>query len=517
MKFYIVEKPLRDINPAICIILTETLSSNVSPSPRVYRDQLKKRAGDIGAENIEFLAVALAAARFTGKIGERVSVFVPAGSQAVQFVFFGMGDYRKRNAENYIEKLLPLFDSVFSDAAEKKSDAKTGKNRVANIGVLFLGGITKNRSAVADWLYAGIIAASRSAYVFSLSNQPKTREGRISFLLKKNAPNQKTLACAVAVAEGLVLARHLGELPGNYCDPMFFAATARRIAKQSGLQYRALGDAEMKKLNMGALLAVASGSSKPARLVILKYFGAGRSLDKNPPIALVGKGVTFDTGGISLKPGGAMDEMKFDMSGAATVLGTILAAARMKLPLNIIAAMPLCENMPDARAVKPGDVVTSASGKTIEILNTDAEGRLILADALTYVKRYKPRVIIDVATLTGACIVALGHDISGMFSNDEALAESLLQAGVESGDRCWRLPLGQGYHDLLKSDFADVANIGGGRAAGTITAACFLECFVEDDTHWAHLDVAGTAWTTKKRSTGRPVPLLARYLVNQAG
>jgi leucyl aminopeptidase len=270
----------------------------------------------------------------------------------------------------------------------------------------------------------------------------------------------------------------------------------------------------MKKHGMGALLSVTAGSVEPAKLIVMQYAGAAKS---KAPVALIGKGVTFDSGGISLKPGPAMDEMKFDMCGAASVLGCMKAISTLKLKLNVIGIVPACENLPSGIATKPGDIVTSMSGKTIEVLNTDAEGRLILCDALTYAqKKYKPGVIVDIATLTGACLVALGRVRSGLLANSDRLANALLKSGEAADDPAWRLPLGPEYSDLLQSNFADMANVGG-RDAGTITAACFLAKFVED-VDWAHLDIAGTAYLTgqKKGATGRPIPLLLEYLTKHA-
>jgi leucyl aminopeptidase len=317
---------------------------------------------------------------------------------------------------------------------------------------------------------------------------------------------------AESVAIGVRLTRELANLPANYCTPTYLGDMAKKLAKFHNLTCKVLGRAELEKLGMGAFLAVAQGSVQPPRFIVLEYHGAGK---KEAPHVLVGKGVTFDTGGISLKPGAEMDEMKFDMSGAASVLGAFEAIARIKPRLNVVGLIAATENMPDGGAVKPGDVVTSMSGQTIEILNTDAEGRLILCDALTYAARYKPQSVVDIATLTGACVIALGKVNSGLFTDDDALANALLEAGRTALDPCWRLPLETEYADALKSNFADVANIGG-RPAGAITAACFLWRFAKDY-RWAHLDIAGTAWNsgTNKGATGRPVPLLVRYLLSQ--
>jgi leucyl aminopeptidase len=310
------------------------------------------------------------------------------------------------------------------------------------------------------------------------------------------------------------LAKDLGNLPSNICTPTYLARTALDLAREYKLRCEVLDRPDMEKLNMGALLAVTKGTREPPKFIVLHYNGGAK---KAKPVALVGKGITFDTGGISIKPSAEMDEMKYDMSGAGSVLGTIKAVAQMRLPLNVVGVIPSCENMPGGDAIKPGDIVTSMSGQTIEILNTDAEGRLILCDALTYVERFEPAAVIDIATLTGACVIALGAVACGLYANDEQLAAQLLAAGQESGDRGWRMPLWDDYQEQIKSPFADVANIGG-RPAGSVTAACFLARFAESY-KWAHLDIAGTAWRSgkDKGSTGRPVPMLTTFLMQRAG
>jgi leucyl aminopeptidase len=320
---------------------------------------------------------------------------------------------------------------------------------------------------------------------------------------------------ARALADGIKLARDLGNRPGNVCTPTHLAETASELAaRHDSLTCTVLEEAEMEKLGMGALLSVARGSRQPAKLITLEYRG-GAEGDK--PVVLVGKGVTFDSGGISIKPGAGMDEMKFDMCGAASVLGTLSAVADLGLPLNVVGVVPATENLPDGNASKPGDIVTSMSGQTIEILNTDAEGRLILCDALTYSARFEPAVVIDIATLTGACVIALGEHASGLMSNDDQLAADLLAAGERADDRAWRLPVWEDYQKQLDSPFADMANVGG-RAAGSITAACFLARFARNY-RWAHFDIAGTAWLSgkSKGASGRPVALLFEYLANRAG
>ena len=316
-----------------------------------------------------------------------------------------------------------------------------------------------------------------------------------------------------AIISGVKLCKDLANLPGNICTPTYLAEQARALEKTyRNFHVDILEESDMEKLKMGALLSVTRGSRQDAKLISMQYNGA-KADDK--PIVLVGKGVTFDSGGISLKPGAAMDEMKFDMCGAASVMGTLSACAELQLPLNVIGVIPATENLPDGMATKPGDIVTSMEGITIEILNTDAEGRLILCDALTYSKKFDPEVVIDVATLTGACVIALGAHPAGLFGNHNPLVNDLLNAGKYSGDRCWHMPTWPEYHEQLESNFADVANIGG-REAGAITAACFLSKFTKKY-HWAHLDIAGVAWKSGKQkgSTGRPVPLLMQYLLDR--
>ncbi len=316
------------------------------------------------------------------------------------------------------------------------------------------------------------------------------------------------------IVAGMSLMRDLANQPANVCTPSYLANAAKNLAREHrSIKVRVLNEAECRQLKMGSFLSVTAGTDEPARLIVLEYNGGDRG---EAPVVLVGKGVTFDTGGISLKPPPGMDEMKFDMSGAASVLGTFKALAELELPINVVGVVPACENMPSGRATKPGDVVKSMSGQTIEVLNTDAEGRLILCDAITYARRFKPDTIIDIATLTGACVIALGSHLSGLFSNDETLSEELVEAGKRSEDRAWPMPIGEEYAEGLKSNFADFANVAG-REGGAITAACFLAKFTEG-LRWAHLDVAGTAYQggSQKGSTGRPVPLLVDYLINKS-
>ena len=395
-------------------------------------------------------------------------------------------------------------------------------------GALFLTECTVKKRTLAWRIRQAVIIAEESVYRFE---QFKSKKDEVRRPLRKLtlAIEQRTelalaeeaLAQGLAIARGVALARDLGNLPGNVCTPGYLAEMARQMAHDHALDCQILERADMEALGMHSLLSVAKGSQQPPKLIVLHYKGANAGTGRGKraqekPLILVGKGITFDSGGISLKPGPEMDEMKYDMCGAASVLGTLKAAALMKLPLNVIGVIPSTENMPGGAATKPGDVITSMSGQTVEILNTDAEGRLILCDALTYVERFNPECVVDIATLTGACVIALGHVATGLLANNEGLAKELLDAGHDSYDRAWQMPLWDDYQEQLKSNFADVANIGG-RPAGTITAACFLARFTEKY-HWAHLDIAGTAWRSgkEKGATGRPVPLLAHFLMDRA-
>lgn len=346
-------------------------------------------------------------------------------------------------------------------------------------------------------------------------NKSKHRLRKVTLCLPRRADSadaKRALQEGMAIANGIALAKDLGNLPPNVCTPRYLADTARALGKEnSSIAVTVLNEAEMKKLGMGALLCVARGSHEPPRLIAIEYRGGHKS---EAPAVLVGKGVTFDSGGISIKPAEKLDEMKFDMCGAASVLGTLKAVLELALPVNVVGIIPACENLPSGTATKPGDIITSLSKQTVEILNTDAEGRLLLCDALTYAKRFKPAVVIDIATLTGACVIALGAHASGLFSDDDELADALLTAGSYAGDRAWRLPLWEEYGEQLKSNFADLANIGS-REGGAIVAARFLARFTEAY-RWAHLDIAGTAWRSgdEKGANGRPVPLLTQYLLD---
>jgi leucyl aminopeptidase len=363
-------------------------------------------------------------------------------------------------------------------------------------------------------------AAEEALYRFDQLKSKTDTERRPLRKITFNVPTRRELTegeLAIkqgeAVAKGASYTRDLANLPGNICTPSYLADEAMKMAKHAKVKTSVIDESEMEEMGMGAFLSVSKGSAEPGKMIIIEYSGADK---EQKPIVLVGKGITFDTGGISLKPGAGMDEMKYDMGGAASVLGTTQAVIELELPVNLVTIVAAAENMPSSNASKPGDVVTSLSGQTIEILNTDAEGRLVLCDALTYAERFNPDVVIDVATLTGACIIALGHHASGVMSNHNPLAHELLNAGEQAADRAWRLPIWDDYQEQLDSNFADMANIGG-RAAGTITAGCFLARYTKKY-HWAHVDVAGTAWRSGKAkgATGRPVPLLSQFIINKS-
>lgn len=371
----------------------------------------------------------------------------------------------------------------------------------------------------ADALRRATLSAGQATYQFTecKSEKAEPRALKSIALLSPDVLTATEARTALrqgeALAHGVELACNLGNRPGNLCTPSDLANIAEDMASShKGLKCKVLGEAEMADLGMGALLSVSRGSREEARLIVLEWHGGKKS---EKPLALVGKGLTFDAGGISLKPAAKMEEMKFDMMGGGTVLGTMRAIAEMELPLNIVAVVAASENLPDGAANKPGDIVTSLSGQTIEVINTDAEGRLILCDALTWVQNeYKPRTIVDLATLTGACVVALGDKACGLFANDQSLADELLAAGEAAGDRAWQMPLWEDYQKQLESPVADMQNVGG-PGAGSITAASFLHRFTRKS-RWAHLDIAGVAWTSKKLASGRPVGLLVQWLLNQA-
>jgi len=439
-------------------------------------------------------AEALKARDLEPKAGKLLQAYRSAGITAPRVVLAGCGDGSGRKIHSAVQAAV---------GALRTSGAK----RLV---------ICLPAEADEEAVRAAVVATAESSYVYvATKSKPEGRElQRVVIGVADASRQQAAFAAAKAAANGIEFARELGNLPPNHATPTRLGEEAKKLAKAHGLQCEVLGPKEVAKIGMGSFMAVAQGSEEPLRFIVLKYMGAGAG---DPPVVLVGKGITFDSGGISIKPSQDMDEMKFDMGGAASVLGTFRAIGELKPAINVIGLIPSCENMPDGRSVKPGDIVKSLSGQTIEILNTDAEGRLILCDALTYAERFKPSAVIDIATLTGACVVALGGVRSGLFATDEGLAQALLEAGDAALDPCWRLPLDDEYAEGLKSNFADVANVAG-RAGGAVNAAKFLQRFT-GKYPWAHLDIAGTAWKggAAKGSTGRPVGLLVQFLVNQLG
>jgi leucyl aminopeptidase len=442
-----------------------------------------------------------------GKLGSTLLLHNVRGTLADRVLLVGLGkerDFRDREFRSAIRSAVKLLNETGSYEA-----------------VVYITEEKVKRREVAWRVEHAVIVAMEAVYRFEQMKSQPTEVRRPLRKLTLSVPQrsdltagEKAAARGLSIAHGMDLARDLGNMPGNICTPSFLAERAQALAAEfPQVVVKVLERKECEELGMGSFLSVTNGSDQPPRFIVLEYMQHERKQTK--PNVLVGKGITFDTGGISLKAGLDMDQMKFDMCGAASVLGTFRAIAEIKAPINLVGLIPACENMPSGRATKPGDVVTSMSGQTIEILNTDAEGRLILADALTYAERYEPAAVVDIATLTGAMVIALGHVASGLFSNNETLARALLLAGDDAYDRAWQLPMWEDYQDGLASNFADFANIAG-RPGGSITAACFLSRFTKKY-DWAHLDIAGTAWKDgkEKGATGRPVPLLATWLLAQ--
>jgi len=442
-----------------------------------------------------------------GKAGSTLLLHNVPGTLSDRILLVGLGKEKE------------FREKEFSNAI--RTTVKTLNDTGAFDASIFLTELAVKKRSVAWRVRQTAIVALDATYRF---DQFKSKKDEVRRPLRKLtlsverrnelAQAEEALQQGLAIAEGMALAKNLGNLPPNVCHPSYLAEQALAMTSEFKLDCQILEREEMEQLGMHSLLSVARGAHQPPKLIVLSYKGAKAS---EKPLVLVGKGVTFDTGGISLKPAAEMDEMKYDMCGAAGVLGTLQAVARMALPINLTVIVPATENMPGGNASRPGDIVASMSGQTIEILNTDAEGRLILCDALTYAERFDPDTVIDVATLTGACVVALAGVASGLFANKDALARELLDAGDEAHDRAWHMPLWDDYQELLKSPFADMANIGG-RWGGAITAACFLSRFTKKY-DWAHLDIAGTAWKSgsDKGATGRPVPLLTHYILQRAG
>jgi len=449
------------------------------------------------------VSAAVKAGDISGKVGSTLVLRALQGVNSPRVLLVGLGkqaEYGEKQYRQALRAAIKVMPEVVSNAsvflseiAIKKSDSKR--------------------------LSAGLVETVMDATytVNSLKSKPAKQRALKQVGIFVAKAETKTAEAGIqqglAIAAGVTLAKNLGNLPPNICTPTYLGDQAKQLAQEYGFSVEVMDEAQIEALGMGSFMGVARGSVEPPRLIVLQH-RKGKNGQK--PIVLVGKGITFDTGGISLKPGADMDEMKYDMCGAASVLGTFKSIGELDLPLNVIGVIPTCENMPSGHATKPGDILTSMSGQTIEVLNTDAEGRLILCDALTYTERFEPAAVVDIATLTAACVIALGNHASGLFSNQDVLAKELLAAGEAAHDRAWHMPLWDDYQSQLDSNFADMANIGG-RAAGSITAACFLSRFAKKY-HWAHLDIAGTAWKSgkEKGGTGRPVPLLTTFLIKRA-
>lgn len=453
-----------------------------------------------------FLSTIIRQGDMDGRSGQSLLLHNVPGTVADRVLLIGCGKNEEMNETSFI-KIIASMSSALENCGASEAYA-------------YMTDFPVKERDVAWKVQQIVLQMNYCRYQFEQTKSIKSDKKKALRKLTVNVPVRRDLASAevaiqqgIAISAGMSMARDLGNLPGNICTPGYLAKQAKQLAKgEKKLKVSVLEEADMRKLKMGSLLSVSAGSREPAKLITLEYKG-GKANEQ--PIVLVGKGVTFDTGGISLKPGAAMDEMKFDMCGAASVIGTLNAVVALNLPINVVGIIPTTENMPDGLATRPGDIVTSMSGQTIEILNTDAEGRLILCDALTYAQKFKPRCVIDIATLTGACIIALGKIPSAVLGNNQPLINDLIQSGKQIEDKVWELPLWDEYQEQLKSNFADMANIGG-RDAGTITAACFLSRFTSKY-KWAHLDIAGTAWKSgdAKGSTGRPVPLLTQFIINQ--
>ena len=479
----------------------------------VFADGVLSTTADIIDRASQGAVRAVVKSEFQGRIGSTLILRDLTGVTSTRIVLVGLGKQADYNAR--------------AQAAGERAFAQVCVQARLTEGTSCLAGIAYGTSTARDRARIAASSVGEATYHYDASfgkpdpdARPKLK--KVSLLVAKadqHAANEG-LKEGRALAQGMSLARTLGNMPGNLCTPTYLGDTAKKLGREfKSIKVNVLDRKQIEALGMGSFLSVAKGSAEPPRFIVMHYKGKDaikKTAKSKGPIVLVGKGITFDSGGISIKPAGTMDEMKFDMCGAASVLGTMRAIAEIELAGEVIGLIPACENLPSGTANKPGDVVTSMSGQTIEILNTDAEGRLVLCDALTYAERFKPSAVIDIATLTGACVTALGSVNSGLFSTDDALADALLAAGKQALDPAWRMPLDDAYQEQLKSNFADMANIGG-PPAGAVTAACFLSRFTKSYS-WAHLDIAGTAWRggKDKGSTARPVPLLVQYLLNQA-
>jgi leucyl aminopeptidase len=481
-------------------------STGCAVAPVLARKKLSVAAQQLDQACGGIISSALANGDISGNAGESLLLHTAGNKSVKRILLVGVGNPAKINQAGSRKIINAMLRGIHSS---KTADAS-----------VHLEGLHSDDWPIGQFCESLARAAEQASYSYQRTVS-KAKPGLSIKRLQVNCGKSLSTAAANSallqgqkVGQGVNVARELGNLPGNICTPSYLSQEARKLAKNHGrLTTRILGEKQMRDLGMGSLLSVSAGSAQPAQLIVMQYKGAKAS---KKPYVLVGKGITFDSGGISLKPGAKMDEMKFDMCGAASVFGAMNTVLAMKLPINVVAIVAASENMPSSTATKPGDVVTSMSGQTIEVLNTDAEGRLVLCDALTYAERFKPAAVIDIATLTGACVVALGAHASGMYSNNDKLATQLTEAGEASYDRAWRMPLWDEYQRQIDTPFADMANVGG-PAGGSITAACFLARYTKKY-HWAHLDIAGSGWTSApKGATGRPVALLTRYLMDRAG
>ncbi len=476
-----------------CLIVGMWASKKLAPAASAL-DKIAKGA----------ITAAAASGDISGKTGSTLMLHNLPGITAKRVLLVGFGDEATYGTHGFCKAITGAFKALKSTA-------------VVDVTLPLNTNMSKD---LAHKVERAVIAAIDAAYRYTATKKSdhKFVGKALAFHLDGKA-DEKALKAAMktgeAIGEAMQLTKELGNLPPNIATPEYLADTAKKLAKEFKFKCTILEKKDMQKLGMNTLLAVSKGSDLPPKFIILEHNGGKKGAK---PVVLVGKGITFDTGGISIKPSAEMDEMKYDMGGAAAMIGTMKFVGMSKLPMNVVMLVPTCENMPGGNATRPGDVVTSMSGKTVEILNTDAEGRLILCDALTFAERYKPEVVVDAATLTGAMVIALGHFTSGIFSNNDELGAELVAAGNAAHDKAWLLPMGEEYDEMLKSNFADIPNISGGRAGGSITAACFLARFTKAY-KWAHMDIAGTAWVSgkEKGATGRPVPLLAKFLMKRAG
>ncbi|MGK0442793.1 MAG: leucyl aminopeptidase [Pseudohongiellaceae bacterium] len=471
--------------------------------PVFKQGKLSKAAQILDKASSKSISALIKRGDIDGTLGQVLMIPHLTGIKAERVLLLNCGvgnDLSCNEANKIISSLLNQINQANIKAATFLNEGIS----IAKENNSWLGKQLAQRIALNSYQYTATLGKKKDKPLF------KT----LTLAQKASKQDKQAATVGTAIGLGMNVARELGNLPGNVCTPSYLATQAKALAKkQTKLRTTIVEEKKMRELGMGSLLSVTAGSSEPAKLIVMEYQGAAK---KQQPHVLVGKGITFDTGGISLKPGGKMDEMKFDMCGAASVMGAMNTLTELQLPINVVAIIAAAENMPNGNATKPGDVVTSMSGQTIEVLNTDAEGRLVLCDALTYAARFKPQSIIDIATLTGACVVALGSHATGLYSNQDDFAAELIEAGETSGDRAWHMPLWDEYQPQLNSNFADIANIGGPEA-GSVTAACFLSRFTTGY-RWAHMDIAGTAWVSgaKKGATGRPVALLSQYLINKS-